>query len=494
MVRSPWWTRVWTLQEQVLATKCEAYHGRQSISMLSLIPRHLLDTVALMTRGYVYQVQDAGHVMHLFCLWCDDMQQFSPDDIPLRLEEYKSFYAAFLLEVAFLLESKRPMDKIYGLYTILTVYCGLPLSAPDYDKTAEEVYEETAWSWINSRGDLGILKLAGRPNLDHKLPSWVPAWHQAHPRAIRNTGVSPEMHTFFRRGHFNWDYGFKVNRSASEISSRLPTPGKDTSTVASLISPGKLCVFQARFAGRVSQAVGPDRSKEFAWYRDSVEALYVHLEWCGLIRDVFFHDYTQSEEVHALRELFRSLLEPGLHQWKPELGEKGEQSFESFRAWFDFILYLQDATELPDSVVSGETDADPRDLAVRLYHNVRSTAQEDEAVEHLEAGYRGEAQERETLSKLARYITSTAEKLAFTRSHRLCILDNDNMIAVTDFWCKEGDEIFVFPGTDSPFVLRKEPNRERYRLVGPALVDRLFRIGYQEWRSEGDDLQDIVLI
>lgn len=112
----------------------------------------------------------------------------------------------------------------------------------------------------------------------------------------------------------------------------------------------------------------------------------------------------------------------------------------------------------------------------------------------LENGYGGDVQGRHSLTKLARHIRSAQSRLGLMINYSLCILNHDNMIAVTDYLCQEGDEVFVFPGTDSPFVLRRVPHEYCYRLVGPVLVDRLFRVGYQDWRSGGADLQDIVLI
>lgn len=133
---------------------------------------------------------------------------------------------------------------------------------------------------------------------------------------------------------------------------------------------------------------------------------------------------------------------------------------------------------------------------VDLYFDVCVTNHEEEAINLLQSRYSGEVQERENLTELARHIRSTKEEMVYVRDHRLCMLDNHNTIAVTDYWCHAGDEVFVFPGTDSPFVLRKQPDGECYRLVGPALalVSRLLRVGYQDWRSEGHDLQDILLI
>lgn len=65
---------------------------------------------------------------------------------------------------------------------------------------------------------------------------------------------------------------------------------------------------------------------------------------------------------------------------------------------------------------------------------------------------------------------------------------------VANYWCREGNEIFVFPGADTPFLVRREPEGDCYRLVGPVVVDRRRVIGYQKWRTEGDELREITLI
>lgn len=398
------------------------------------------------------------------------------------LNYYRNMIVWQLLQVAFLLEAKNPIDKIYGLYSILTAYCQLPLSAPDYNKTAEDVYEETVWAWIQSRDDLNILKLAARPGHVHNLPSWVPAWHQQHPGVIRN--VQPllgEVPTQNPHGPFNWS----VPLDALIYNTGTYPCGESEGSVsfARILTPGRLIISHARSMGRVSHAIGPVTSHSPEWYRGSIECLYVHLDWCKLFREVF---YRATEREEALREMFRSLIFPGIYR-TPSRDDANLEGFESFRAWFDFLIHLREASEM----IGTEQSHGP---GVDLYFDVCVTNDEEEATNLLQSRYSGDIQERENLTELARHIRSTKEEMVYVRNHRLCILDNDNMIAVTDYWCQEGDQVFVFPGTDSPFVLRKQPDGECYRLVGPTLVDRLLRVGYQEWRSEGHDLQDIVLI
>lgn len=447
-----------------------------------------------LTDGDYEHTHQSREYIHAFCQLYNSFSQNSFDQYLYRREI--DLAAEYLLETAFRLEAKQPLDKIYGLYGVLTGYCYLPLAVPDYGKTAEEVYEETVWAWIETRGDLSILKLAARPVLIHKLPSWVPAWHEQHPRCIRNTGDSPERLQMLERSHFNWNYIRYKGPLIRETSSDTSRGNEDRVLFANAFAPGKLRILQARFAGKVSYAIGSDRSQEHGNYHGSIDCLYMHLNWCRLIRDIFFHDTMKREE--ALHEMYRSILYPGIHQF--ELGYYGlhgtpKENFESFREWFDFILYLNEASERPITASSGDADGDNGRASVGdLYFAVCIAIEEVGAASILERYYRGCGKGRDGLTKLARHVRSTRDDLVLMRNHRLCILDNDNMLAVTDYWCQEGDEVFVFPGTDSPFVLRKQPEGDCYRLVGPALVDRLLRVGYQNWRSEGDNLQNIVLI
>lgn len=488
MVCSPWWQRVWTVQEQVLARQCWAHHGRHSFPLSFLQTDQIKIAIDYLTHGDSWYNHEIRHYIQLICQLSGLPQDLL--DAPRYQLEY-DFATKLLLEMAFLLQSKHPIDKIYGLYGVLKAYCNLPLSIPDYNKIAERVYQEAAWAWIKTRGDLNILKLSARPNFVQELPSWVPAWHKKHPSFIRNIShtFNPEQFQVLSNSHFIWV------RSRDTMLSEAPSEPfnntEDSIPVADILAHGKLRILRARFAGRVSWAIGTDRSNDWSWYQDSIEGLYVHLHWCRLIHHIFSHNMIRREE--ALYEMFRSIEHPGIHQFR--MDNQNSELFESFRAWFNFMLYLSEASGSPISMVSEIADMERSQAQVEFYHDVCVATQEEEAICMLERRYGGSVHEGvESLSKLAGHVRSTRDLLVYMRNHRLCILENDNMLAVTDYWCQEGDEVFVFPGTDSPFVLRKQPEGDCYRLVGPALVDRLLRVGYQNWRSEGDNLQDIVLI
>lgn len=483
MINSRWAHRVWTLQEQALARQCEAYQGRRSIPISSVQGPQLETTIHQLTNGEGHTVHTLRHFIHKSCQLYDAS--------PPGSQRYNENIAKALLDGAFALQATQPIDKIYGLYSILTSYCNLPLAAPDYTKTLEEVFEDTVWAYIRTWKDLSILKLATRPeSMRNNLPSWVPVWHKQHPnfaRKVRYPQLSQSI-------HFNWNYSLDVVKSNSGRPAAQSGGTNDRVAVASLLSPGKLCVHGARSVGRVTRTVRPGECTDIRPLR--LEYIARHLDWCRLLHSISFNSTTGRDE--AIHEMFRSVQQPGpcnIEYRKEEEERIYRSDFESFRAWFNFVSHLAETSQLSNSKLLGVNNADYDQATLQLYHDVWAASTSQDTADVLESGYDGDFKgSRESLEELATHIRTTRSKLIYMVSYSLCLLDNDNMLAVTDFWCQEGDEIFVFPGAESPFVLRRLAHEDSYHLVSPALVDRLFMKGYEEWRLEGGDLQDIVLI
>ena len=444
-----------------------------------------------------------NHIARIFislsCKLVDTFESIQPpnDDIPRLIHYVNDEIAEKLFHTAFMLQAKSPVDKIYGLYGLLTVYCNIPLPAPDYTKTAADVYEETVWAWISDRNDLSILKLATRSDYIHELPSWVPAWHREHPNFINKKTshpfmeLNPERYMAFSYGHFAWAYKARDDmRLASWEEAQKFGP------IATLMSPGKLRILRARYVGMVSHAIGIDEPGN---YFETINYYHLHLRWCRLIHDVFSHSTPKFKG--ALHEMFRSLQLPGIYEHTNMDAQSAEEEAEMFRSWFDFMLYVDRALPPPTSTSSSIYDGrmPPRSAITGgkgggLYYYMIKGRGEENAEAVLKEYYDGDVKGREGIANLARNVRKVHLDLIRVRNHALCILDNDNMIAVANYWCREGDEVFVFPGTDCPFILRREPDGDSYRLVGPALVDRLYRTGYQNWRTEGDDLQVVTLV
>jgi hypothetical protein len=497
ILRSPWWQRVWTLQEHILSRGCIAFHGRKHISMSALLCYFLDDEFSLLTEGSSHFNHNPRQFMRYICMAID-----SPSKTPETSNQFNKQAGELVLErlfhMAFLLKAKNPVDKIYGLYGILTQYCSLKIPEPDYKKPVEEVYKETTWAWIDSRHDLSILKLAARSEHFENLPSWVPAWYSEHPsfgRSETNANINPattfqrhiERYAEFDGGHFSWKYMFN-----DHLTIYTWRDIEEMGPIASLSSDGQLRIFKARRIGKVAHAIGVDRPGDY-YGLEKGSYLSTHVRWCGLVHDVFSATSTDYED--ALVEMLRTLDTPGIFGFRED-EDTVKEGFRTLRAWFEYMLRLHHTMAAPAPMHSPELEpVKPDDITyVNAYMGFLGTRKPDDAIAMLREQLGGISKSPQEMVHMAKSIHEVHDNLIRVRNYSFCLLEDTHMMALANYWCSEGDEIFVFPDTDCPFVLRKEPDTETYRLIGPALVDRIRTIGYQTWRTESEDLQDVVLV
>lgn len=410
----------------------------------------------------------------------------------------RDLMAQTLFLAAFWFETARPIDKVYGLYTFLGLCFDFPLSDVDYNKTAAEVYSEVIWAWIRSRSDLSILKLAGRPNNFDDVPSWVPAWHQKHSSIINEE--RPETDDFPRGlpplvldTPLSWTY---MEQTGLRVAARNEV--ERYGSIARLVFPGELQVLRARYAGKVSFASAL-RNVDGSF--NPIAMAYTQLTWCRLI----LHISSSDQREAVILEFFRSIYMSGIKMHDFHSSTTEEELLGAFRTWFNFMVHLNDhGLQFPisDNHVQHYTTLLPDEgrnksrlkQASKFCAHVWLASDEKASTDVLETRFSGITERRESLTKLARHIREVSDVIASLRNHTLCLLDNDNMLAGANYWCRAGDEVFVFPGADTPFLVRREVGGQRYRLVGPVVVDRLRIIGYQKWRVEGADLRNITLI
>lgn len=393
-----------------------------------------------------------------------------------------------LFQAAFWLESSTPVDKIYGLYALLSMCLCSPLPELDYHKSAQNVYEEIVWVWVDSRSDLSILKLAARPDStdDLHLPTWIPAWHQKHPRF--NKEGSRQNYDEVQLSYdspFTWLY---TRQNELHTATRIDV--ENFGPIARRMQPGEIQILRARYVGRVSHKswTGND-----AGCPSGIAKMSIQIAWCWLVNDTMSRNGRQE----IISELFRTIFVPGNMSHASAITGASIESFDMFREWFDFAVSLKDQ-RLPPISNLDKTDKDTGvDVvqclnAARLVESIVSATDQEAAIAILRPYNEGD---REALVTLLRCIHEVSHVSDLMHDRALCILDHDSMLAIADTWCREGDEIFVFPGTDTPFVVRGELEGDcSYRFVGPATIDRLRVVGYQNWRAEGDDLRDILLL
>lgn len=171
----PWFKRVWTFQEFVLASRPVVCCGFRSINWKTLV------TSALSAELFL-------RIDHSNMEACDLARSFIRSVPALRYLEAchgkPSHPIQFTDAMNYLFEaiigrfSTNPKDRIYGLYATLSIV-GIRLPPVDYRKSLETILEEFAFGIIQRDRNLLILSRFG-PNCVEveNLPSWVPTLQQ----------------------------------------------------------------------------------------------------------------------------------------------------------------------------------------------------------------------------------------------------------------------------------------------------------------------------
>jgi hypothetical protein len=163
-ISSPWWRRIWTVQEALLPPTATLYWGPHEISWGILIESatRLLEDKG--PDGVPDEFWDNGSL--------GDMQatlnglRFSFEDSPLHLFQRWRFRS-----------STDPRDKIYGLMGILDDLNLPSVQSCDYGMSTNELFTRVTADLIRLGGDLeALIGRRGEPSRQEGLPSWVVDW------------------------------------------------------------------------------------------------------------------------------------------------------------------------------------------------------------------------------------------------------------------------------------------------------------------------------
>jgi hypothetical protein len=161
----PWWTRMWVLQEVLLAKNTIWHCGSSEASFQNLF--NFVDNVV----GQDLTINEI-------------MLQSGPYTAAILpfLELRDEIEPLHLLSYAWKRDATNPRDKIYSL-------CGLFRDdryrvQPRYDWSVEKVYTQYALHIQTLRQDLDIFDfVSNRRNSELSLPSWVPDWSVTEPQS-----------------------------------------------------------------------------------------------------------------------------------------------------------------------------------------------------------------------------------------------------------------------------------------------------------------------
>lgn len=183
---SPWFLRIWTVQEVAFSRKAVVQCGRSKISWENLkIAFDLLESAY-----HEPQIQSPLKFRSDLRMLVSLRRMGERIDDLQVTEQGMAYYR--LLRFAGLNNATDPRDKVYAIYGILN-FLGIPMPDPDYAKTVVDVWEEAAVSIIQKTGSLLILCAACGSQCQDGLPSWVPDWTSA-PESEQLSLTSPGLY------------------------------------------------------------------------------------------------------------------------------------------------------------------------------------------------------------------------------------------------------------------------------------------------------------
>ncbi|KAK8859748.1 heterokaryon incompatibility protein-domain-containing protein [Apiospora arundinis] len=158
MIISPWFFRMWTVQEIAFASEAFLIIGPRSLGWNTFL------------RGYDYLVLNTffGMSNHFQVNLRRDTIRYA------RLYPHTTFNIPSLQAIRNL-QCARPHDKIYGMYAILALL-GIPLEDPDYDQPVTELIDKITLSLIQHFKSLSFMMLTLPSSSSPGRPSWVPDW------------------------------------------------------------------------------------------------------------------------------------------------------------------------------------------------------------------------------------------------------------------------------------------------------------------------------
>lgn len=166
-----WWSRMWVLQEAILAKSARIHVGKYHVSLDSV-----LDVVYTITFKLAY-AQPSTHHGSFTRLHARLMRTGSTFSGVRLLQNFEpSTWRTFqtIWRSRHLLATD-PRDRIYGLLGLLSDSVKI---TPDYNLEVSEVFKKATFDIMSSTQSLLMLELCGSPDLGrHMLPSWVPDFY-----------------------------------------------------------------------------------------------------------------------------------------------------------------------------------------------------------------------------------------------------------------------------------------------------------------------------
>ena len=174
LINSPYWSRVWIVQEIALGAEVWLHYGRHIFSL-----DVLFDAARLMRKHYYgccyhHCAADTNNKWsNIFSILnsLDSIGDFSHLQSSERSRDITQLSKVLLAGMDFR-EATDPRDQVYGLLGLVPDCQNDRLLRPDYSLSVSQVYTRAAFKIMRDSGDLRLFSYADRLRRVEGLPSW----------------------------------------------------------------------------------------------------------------------------------------------------------------------------------------------------------------------------------------------------------------------------------------------------------------------------------
>lgn len=180
---TPWWTRIWVVQEAAMPTDMLMIYGCVSApwkifsDAASNISKHSRTCCADFVDS---RPRDLWRVLADFCGQVNGIQELRlalSNTLNVFYEERQSMTLLHLLQKFRNRRASDPRDKVYALLSLARSNGKSPKIIPDYTMGEREVYIKTTLEIISDTQSIAVLSTENGRKFRNDLPSWVPDWN-----------------------------------------------------------------------------------------------------------------------------------------------------------------------------------------------------------------------------------------------------------------------------------------------------------------------------
>ena len=210
---TPWWDRVWVVQEAALAVDIDVIQGQHVVSLLELAQAAMnfnkhsksccSEYLAGIARDQVKVVED-----------------FAKRVLAVKISQSGGWTLPYLLRTFRNRQASDPRDKVYGLLSLAATSI-----VPDYSISEVDVFCRATMECISISQDLAVLNNDLGRKFREDLPSWVPDWGSSG-SSIHDARAAIAATCHRTSPHFS--YGSPIPRM---VGRSLVVDGKQVATV-----------------------------------------------------------------------------------------------------------------------------------------------------------------------------------------------------------------------------------------------------------------------